>query len=510
MGPSKIALLLVLCSKLIAATPLHNDDGTLAPPGVQAGQFYAVLNTGNMGEGVVIGVLDDGIDAGHPSFGDDGMPPPPARWRGRCKHDGVAACNNKLVGAREFTRHLRHPGGRAARAGTHGTHASSVAAGAPVRRADGGGAVVSGVAPRAHLAFYQVCAAEGCSRGPIMHAVESALADGVDILSMSLGGDDGVGFHEDPVVAATFSAVMRGVFVCAAAGNKGPAAGLVANDAPWILTVGASSQSSGHSTNVAVFSSRGPSRNNGGVLKPDIVGPGVDILAAVPRSRRGPSFAPLSGTSMSAPHLAGVAAQIKSAHPTWSPAAMKSAIMTTADASVTDETGAPASYFAMGAGLVNSAKATDPGLIYDISPEEYIPYLCGLGYTDDQVSRIIYPAPAVRCAEMESTEAKDLNTPSIMVALAAETPAVTVRRTVTNVGAARSVYRVDVSAPEGVSVTVTPGELQFHEVNQRATFTVTVERGPGSVLASEVLGAQIAWVSEEHVVSSPISISARF
>ncbi|RLN07789.1 subtilisin-like protease SBT1.2 [Panicum miliaceum] len=126
MDPAKIALLFALSSTLLAAAAAY-DDGTL---------------TSNMGEGVVIGVLDDGIDAGHPSFGDEGMPPPPpARWRGRCKHPGVAACNNKLVGAREFTRHLRRPAGRAPRAGTHGTHASSIAAGAPVRRADGGAVI---------------------------------------------------------------------------------------------------------------------------------------------------------------------------------------------------------------------------------------------------------------------------------------------------------------------------------------------------------------------------------
>ncbi|PVH66758.1 hypothetical protein PAHAL_1G339200 [Panicum hallii] len=505
MDPAKIALLFALSSALLPEAVAVPDDDTLTP----SAQVGAVWKTSNMGEGVVIGVLDDGIDAGHPSFGDEGMPPPPARWRGRCKHPGVASCNNKLVGAREFTRHLRNPARRAPRAGTHGTHASSIAAGTPVRSADGG-AVVSGVAPRAHLAFYQVCAGRGCTRSPIMHAVETALADGVDILSMSLGDDDGVGFHEDPVVAATFSAVMKGVFVCAAAGNKGPTPGSVANDAPWVLTVGASSESSPHPTTVAAFSSRGPSRNNGGVLKPEIVGPGVDILAAVPRSPRGPSFASLSGTSMSVPHLSGVAALIKSAHPTWSPAAIKSAIMTTADTSVADETGAPAGYFAMGAGLVNPAKAIDPGMVYDISPEEYIPYLCGLGYTDDQVNRIIYPAPAVHCADMENTEAKDLNTPSIMVALTADRPAVAVRRMVTNVGAAGSVYRADVSAPEGVSVTVIPGELQFDEVHQKASFTVTVERAPGVVLASDVLDAQIAWVSQEHAVRSPISISARF
>ncbi|KAJ1280319.1 hypothetical protein BS78_04G222800 [Paspalum vaginatum] len=505
MEPTKMALLLVLSSKLllaVAATASSHDS---------------LWSTSNMGEGVVIGVLDDGIDAGHPSFGDEGMPAPPARWRGRCKHAGVAACNNKLIGARDFTRHLRHPG-TAPRAGTHGTHASSIAAGASVRRAPGGGAPgplvgVSGVAPRAHLAFYQVCAARGCSRASIVHAVEAALADRVGVLSLSLGDDDGLGFDEDPAVAATFSAVMRGVIVCAAAGNKGPTAGSVANDAPWILTVGASSQlGSPQSATIPAFSSRGPSRHNGGVLKPDIVGPGVDVLAAVPRSARRPSFASLSGTSMSAPHLSGVAALLKSAHPAWSPAAIKSAIMTTADASLTDETGTPASYFAMGAGLVNAAKAVNPGLVYDISPEEYIPYLCGLGYPDEQVNRIIYPAPAVHCAEMESTEAKDLNTPSIMVTLTEDRPAVTVSRTVTNVGVARSVYRVEVDAPEGVSVTVFPGELKFDEVNQKASFAVTVERAPStsSALVSDVLDAQIAWVSGEHVVRSPISISAKF
>jgi subtilisin family serine protease len=264
MDPTKFALQIVVSSVLLLAASAIHDHG-------------AAWTSGNMGEGVVIGVLDDSIDAGHPSFGDEGMLPPPARWRGRCKYAG-AACNNKLVGARKFTR-----------AGTHGTHTSSVAAGASVRRADVPGAVaVSGVAPRAHLAFYRVCAAQGCSRGPIMHAVETALADGVDVLSLSLGDDDGLSFQEDPAVAATFSAVMRGVVVCAAAGNKGPAPGSVTNDVPWILTVGASTSSHGSphpafAAAVPAFSSRGPSRNNGGVLKPDIVGPGVDILAAVPR-----------------------------------------------------------------------------------------------------------------------------------------------------------------------------------------------------------------------------------
>ncbi|KAL6911791.1 hypothetical protein ACP4OV_000596 [Aristida adscensionis] len=516
MAPAKIVLLSVLSTALLAATAVH-EDGTSAsrakkPPRPQGDPYDAAWKN-NLGEGVVIGVLDDGIDTGHPSFGDDGMPPPPAKWRGLCKYAGAAVCNNKLIGARAFTRHQPPPG--LSREGTHGTHASSIAAGAFVRDVGGGapGSVVSGVAPRAHLAFYQVCAAQGCSRAPIMHAVESALADGVDVLSMSLGDVDGdAGFDVDPVVAATFSAVARGVFVCAAAGNEGPTPGSVTNDAPWILTVGAaSSNHSTHSTAVPSFSSREPSRSNGGVMKPDVVGPGVDILAAAPRSARGPSFAPLSGTSMSAPHLSGVAALIRSAHPAWSPAAIKSAITTTADTSVTDETGAPASHSAMGAGLVNPAKAMDPGLVYDISPEEYIPYLCGLGLADDQVNRITFPAPAVSCAEMETTEAKDLNTASIMVALTEERPAVTVRRTVANVGAAGSVYRAEVGAPDGVTITVTPKELRFEEMDQKVSFTLTVERSVGDrALLSGILDARLAWVSEEHVVRSLLSISACF
>lgn len=547
MDPTKSAILFLLSSALLAATAVHDTD-TLQThivtvrepdrmeaageavveaslekayrlmtsraqklPSLHSGQCDGVWNMSNIGEGVVIGVLDDGIDAGHPSFGDDGMPPPPAKWRGRCKYPG-ATCNNKLIGARAFIR--QDDGGLA---GMHGTHASSVAAGAFVHRLDGAPcSVVSGVAPRAHLAFYQVCTAQGCSRNPIMHAVEMALSDGVDILSLSLGDDDGLGFDKDPVVAATFSAIMKGVFVCAAAGNNGPTPGTVTNDAPWILTVGASSQSSPQSITIPPFSSRGPSHKNGGVLKPDIVGPGVNILAAVPRSVRGPNFGSLSGTSMSAPHLSGIAALIKSAHPTWSPAAIKSAIMTTADTSdlhgtpITDETRRPASYFAVGAGHVNPAKTIDPGLVYDISAEEYVPYLRGLGYPDDQVNRIIYPAPAVNCAEMENTEAKDLNYPSITISLTGERPAVSARRTVTNVGAGNSVYRVLVRAPEGVSVTVNPRELQFHRVDQKASFTVTVKRAPGSASLSGILEGQLTWVSDKHVVSSPISISALF
>ncbi|KAL4186413.1 hypothetical protein AMTRI_Chr09g14010 [Amborella trichopoda] len=129
---------------------------------------------------------------------------------------------------------------------------------------------------------------------------------------------------------------------------------------------------------VARFSWRGPNPYDPRILKPDIVGPGVSILAGwnfptgVPASYRREIFNFLSGTSMSAPHLSAIAAPLKAAHPDWSPAAIKSAMMTTADVldnkekPIRDYTLKPASVFAMGAGHVNPRKATNPGLVYDI------------------------------------------------------------------------------------------------------------------------------------------------
>ncbi|OEL32598.1 Subtilisin-like protease SBT1.2 [Dichanthelium oligosanthes] len=157
---------------------------------------------------------------------------------------------------------------------------------------------------------------------------------------------------------------------------------------------------------MAFFSSRGPSIQNPGILKPGATGPGVNVLAAWPvkvgrpptaQPLPGPYFNIISGTSMSTPHLSGIAALVKSQHPDWSPAAIKSAIMTTADVTdragnpILDEQRVPADWFATGAGHVNPDKATDPGLVYDIAHNDYIGYLCGL-YTSQEVSVIARPS----------------------------------------------------------------------------------------------------------------------
>ncbi|KAJ0972880.1 hypothetical protein J5N97_020839 [Dioscorea zingiberensis] len=145
-------------------------------------------------------------------------------------------------------------------------------------------------------------------------------------------------------------------------------------------------------------SSRGPSLTNGGILKPDVVAPGKDILGAWPY-RSGPSdnfFRLASGTSMAAPHVAGIMALIKKKHPTWSPAAIQSAIITTAKdmdldgkPMVDNKNGKPASIFAKGAGLVNPSGAMDPGLVYDRNISDYKGYMCGLGYSSSNVELII-------------------------------------------------------------------------------------------------------------------------
>jgi subtilisin family serine protease len=593
----------------------------------------------SMGEGVIVGVLDNGIDPRHVSYGDEGMPPPPAKWRGRCEFGG-APCNKKLIGGRSQT------------PGLHGTHTSSTAVGAVVRdvqmfRKSIGAA--SGMAPRAHLASYEVCFEDTCPSTKQLIAIEEgAFIDGVDVVSISAGDDTQKPFYKDLTAVGSFSAVMSGVFVSTSAGNAGPDYGTVTNCAPWVLTTAAStmtrravsrvrlgnglvfkgeanrrykpvktaplvyvsgvfedgsalkavdvrgkivfcdrsegvtmrgemvraaggvgviifndefeggmtnpvgnitvaaarvSQADGvrimayinstsnptaslHFTGVeldpsyrpavAGYSSRGPCNMSSlGVLKPDITGPGTNIVAAVPggnASAPSRTFDLLSGTSMAAPHLSGIVAVLKRARPTWSPTAIKSAMMTTADVAhpdgtpITDEiTGEPAAHLLMGSGIVNPTKALDPGLIYDLSTHEYLTYICGLGYNDSFVNDIIaQPLQNVSCASSGKIEGKDLNYPSFLVTLTAAAPVVEVKRTVTNVGEAVSVYTVEVVAPKTVAVEVVPPRLEFGAVNQKMDFTVRFRRVADPV--NGTVEGSLRWVSGKFSVRSPVVV----
>lgn len=601
---------------------------------------------GNMGDGVIVGVLDNGVDPRHVSFGDEGMRPPPAKWRGKCDFGG-APCNNKLIG------------GRAKTLEDHGTHTSGTAVGAFVRDVMVEGSnlgTASGMAPRAHLAMYEVCLADMCSATEMLTATErGAFLDGVDVLSISASDNKQKPFYDDLIAVGSFSAVMAGVFFSTSAGNAGPTAETVTNCAPWQLTVGASTvgrriiskvqlgnglvingeASRGYkrvqnkpivyvggrfadgalktvdirdkivlcnrvesaamlekmvadaggvgmiaiSTQmqflattplganfmplsrvsypdgetikayinstanpmaslrfagvvlnasalpaIAEYSSRGPcDLPNIGVLKPDITGPGTNIVAAVPDKSPGANataaptrtFSAKSGTSMSAPHLAGIAAVIKKAHPEWSPAVIKSAMMTTADVTHRDgtpvidlSTGAPASYFAMGAGLVNPTKALDPGLVYDLTADDLVPYICGLGYNDSFVNDMIaQPLKNVTCAKSKKIQGKDLNYPSFLVTLTAAAPVATARRTATNIGKQPlEVYRAEVVAPPGVAVEVVPNRLEFGGAAlQRREFTVKFTRGRNAAVNGAAEGS-LRWVSGKHSVRSPLAV----
>ncbi|KAK9052678.1 hypothetical protein SSX86_029308 [Deinandra increscens subsp. villosa] len=267
---------------------------------------------------------------------------------------------------------------------------------------------------------------------------------------------------------------------------------------------------------VAVFSSRGPHFVSPGILKPDIIGPGVDILAAWRESidnKTGTkaTFNVIRGTSMSCPHLAGISALLKRAHPDWSPAAIKSALMTTASQvnrngdPIVDERGLPADIFAIGSGHVNPPKAHEPGLVFDIQPDDYIPYLCGLGYTPKQIEIII--KKRVTCS-ITIPEAQ-LNYPSFAVTLKrGESKRYT--RTVTNVGPANSSYSIrDISVPKGVHIEVVvhnDQELSFKEVQQKKTYEVTFSRDIKDKNQNGLYGqGHMTWVSGKYTVRTPFS-----
>ncbi|KAM3207677.1 hypothetical protein ACQJBY_062751 [Aegilops geniculata] len=210
---------------------------------------------------------------------------------------------------------------------------------------------------------------------------------------------------------------------------------------------------------VASFSSRGPSLAFPAILKPDITAPGVGILAA-----ERDSYVFKSGTSMACPHVSAVTAMLKSVHPDWSPAMIKSAIVTTA--SVTDRFGMPiqangvprklADPFDFGGGHMDPDRAVDPGLVYDQDAREYNKFLnCTLGLQDGCKSYNL-----------------NLNLPSITVPDLKDH--VILRRTVTNVGPAEATYHLVVEAPAGIDVMVEPSAISFTQGSSRsATFMAT-------------------------------------
>ncbi|KAJ8646254.1 hypothetical protein MRB53_008002 [Persea americana] len=276
---------------------------------------------------------------------------------------------------------------------------------------------------------------------------------------------------------------------------------------------------------VASYSSRGPSPSYPGVLKPDVLAPGTSVLAAwasnLPvavimmggsRLLLSSDFNIISGTSMACPHASGMAALLRGAHPDWSPAAIKSAMMTTAN--VLDNTLNPikdsggfnfesATPLAMGSGHIDPNKALDPGLVYDADVQDYVNLLCSMNYNASQIMAIT-GSSSYDCSNPSS----DLNYPSF-IALFGSNSSSTVQkfgRTVTNVGDVASTYRAKLMLYGNFSVAVSPATLNFKDKYEKLSFTLTVEGNPQR--NGSVSYGYLVWTDEKgkYTVRSPIVV----
>lgn len=212
----------------------------------------------NMGDGIIVGVIDSGIVPESKSFHDQGLGPIPSRWKGECMVGDQfksTHCNRKLIGARWFAKGVEDEINTTAAieyfsprdAVGHGTHTASTAVGSLVHDVSFKGlalGTVRGGAPRARLAVYKVCwnlpgNAGACSTVDELKAVDEAIHDGVDVLSLSIGA---TGPALDPELdIKLLHAVAKGITVVCSAGNDGPSLHTVEHIVPWIITVAASS-----------------------------------------------------------------------------------------------------------------------------------------------------------------------------------------------------------------------------------------------------------------------------
>ncbi|XP_057475364.1 cucumisin-like [Actinidia eriantha] len=584
---------------------------------------------------IIIGMLDTGIWPESDSFNDGGLGAPPSKWKGSCQASSNFTCNNKIIGAKYYRSDGKFGQGDIASprdSHGHGTHTASTAAGRIVSNASllglGSGTARGGV-PGARIAVYKICWSDGCWNADILAAFDDAIADGVDIISLSVGGFFPKDYFEDSIAIGAFHSMKNGILTSNSAGNLGPSPESITNFSPWSLSVGASTidrkfvtkvklgnsmvyegvsvntfsldqsmyplvyggycfegslnntlvngtivlcdttstgenqlkagavgtvmQDGGFTdfafsyplpaTNLGLensseiynyikstsepmaiieksiekkdelapyvvsFSSRGPNPITSDILKPDLTAPGVDIVAAWSLAttvtgqegdERVVPYNIISGTSMSCPHATGAAAYVKSFHPTWSPAAIKSALMTTASPmSVVTNTDAE---FAYGAGQINPAKAANPGLVYDAGEADYVQFLCGQGYSDNSL-RLITGDNTSSCSDSANATVWDLNYPSFALSSPQNKSIARVfHRTVTNVGSAVSVYKSVVVAPPGFAVSVEPSVISFKALGQMISFVVSVS----GVVSERVVSGSLVWDDGVYQVRSPI------
>ncbi|WOG92525.1 hypothetical protein DCAR_0311795 [Daucus carota subsp. sativus] len=646
----------------------------------------------------IVGVIDTGVWPESESFNDHGLGPVPTKFKGECvtgDNFTLSNCNRKIIGARFYYGGIEAVFGplekskrtffRSARdSDGHGTHLASTVAGSMVENASYygiGKGTLRGGAPSARLAIYKACWFGICIDADVLSAMDDAIDDGVDIMSLSFGPSPPLrDYFMDPVSIGSFHAFQKGIFVSASAGN-GHFPGSVANVAPWIMTVAASSmdrvlqsfiylgnskiikvmfnicslnnevkvnlltertyifqgtgvnpptestkfysliagsfaafpgippQNASYCKNntldpslvkgkivicamesaadaraekglfviqnggvgiiiidpaaksdafqiqikaifidleeakellayiaaernpiarisqtrtllmtepapeIAEFSSRGPNTLTPDIIKPDITAPGINILAAwsplaiESAGGRSVDYNILSGSSMSCPHVSAVAAIIKSCHPSWSPAAIKSALMTSAtsvdnshDLIGRISSTTHATPFEYGSGHINPVAALDPGLIYDFTITDAVDFLCSNGANSSQLMNLT--GEQIYCKN-QPIPSYDLNYPSIGVSKMKGS--LSIWRKVTYVGKGPSVYVSQLDYPSGVHFTVVPKELKFSTTGEELSYRIDFKAHKSSN-GSFVFGA-LTWSNGIHRVRSPISLN---
>ncbi|KMZ60469.1 subtilisin-like serine protease 2 [Zostera marina] len=276
---------------------------------------------------------------------------------------------------------------------------------------------------------------------------------------------------------------------------------------------------------VAAFSSRGPNYQTPEIIKPDIIAPGVNILAAwtgassptdLSVDTRRVEYNIISGTSMSCPHASGLAALLRKAYPNWTPSAVKSALMTTAYNSDNSNntigdlaTGDSSNPFGFGSGHVNPNQALNPGLIYDIKPDDYIAFLCSIGYSEKEITVVVNDPSKVDCSSKTLSSPGDLNYPSFAVVFNSVGESVTYSRIVENVGKSDAVYHVEISAPNGIEIVVNPSKLVFSKTSPTLSYTVSFSLKTEAAFTDSHAFGSISWKDcrPKHVVRSPVAFT---
>ncbi|HZT93450.1 MAG TPA: S8 family serine peptidase [Gaiellaceae bacterium] len=344
-----------------AVTPLLNRGPTL----IGATALWGP-NLATAGEGIKIGLVDDGIDQAHPYFNPVGFSYPAGFPKGN-----TAYTTPKVIVARAFpspSTHWKY----ADRPydptfSFHATHVAGIAAGDyGTPTASNGGSPISGIAPKAYLGNYKALTVPTADFGldgnspEIAKAIDQAVTDGMNVINLSIGEPE-VEPRRDIVVRALDNAAVAGVVPVVAAGNDFEEAGSGSIDSPAntpAAITAAASTLGGHGTHpdhIASFSSGGPTPVSL-ELKPDVTAPGVGVLSSVPAH----DFELLDGTSMAAPHVSGAVALLLQRHPTWSVEQVKSALASTGDVVHPDGHAGEVSVLREGGGRIDLVRADQP------------------------------------------------------------------------------------------------------------------------------------------------------